>query len=125
MKKIKTVHDLLPCKPKRVLEWEEDSETHHIVVLRPKFTNELAQRLFSPFMKSTFFRVKLDALGTLVWQNCDGETSVEEIGKILGKKFGAEIEPIYDRLARFINQMHKGQFIELLCPQDEEDTELL
>ncbi len=124
MKKIKTVHELLPCKPRRILQWEEDTESHRIIVLRPKFTNELAQRIFTPFMKSTYFRVKLDDLGSFVWQRCDGETSVEEIGKILGEKFGANIEPIYDRLARFIFQMHKGKFVELLCPQDEDRSEL-
>ena len=42
----------------------------------------------------------------------------KKIGEILAKKFGPEIEPIYERLGKFLIQMHKEKFIRLDCPSN-------
>ena len=73
----------------------------------------------SPFLKKDYFSVKLDELGSSVWRLCDGEHTVEEIGKELARQYGPEIEPIYERLATFLIQLFKGKFIEIRCPDSD------
>lgn len=117
-KKLHTVNDLLPCVPVRKMEWEVNEETGRVVILRPKFIHPLARKLFEPFFSSKYFKIKLDDLGTVVWQNCDGNTTVRRIGEILGETFGPDIEPIYERLGKFIFQLQREKFIELRCPAE-------
>ncbi len=110
---MKTQHELIDAIPARNVEWFRDEKTEYIVLKRPKFYNEWAKKMFSPFIKSDYYSIKLDKIGTVVWQHCNGKNTVRDIGEILGKEFGPDIEPIYERLFKFIVQMHKGKLITL------------
>lgn len=114
---MQTTQQILNCIPFRLANWEEDKNTEKIVIIKPKFESRISKELLEPFIKSKVFRIKLDDLGTEVWKNCDGNTTVGEIGKILGKKFGPKIEPIYDRLIKFILELKRSKFIKLECPE--------
>ena len=116
MNKKKTVEQLLPCYPERFLNWETNRESGRVTVFRPKYYSKFARKIMSPFLKTDYFSVKLDELGSSVWRLCDGKHTVEEIGKELAKQYGPEIEPIYERLAIFLIQLFKGKFIEIRCP---------
>ena len=106
------------CIPVRLFNSEINSETGKTVIIRPKYNSQLGKKLLEPFLKKKDFRINLDELGTKTWENCDGKNSVDEIGKILGATFGPEIEPIYERLTKFLIQLHKEKFIRLDCPSD-------
>jgi len=112
-----TTTDLMNCYPQRLYTFEENAGNGKVIIVRPKWKLPLAKKLFGRFTKSQNFRIKLDDLGSAVWKNCDGKYSVKEIGEILGKEFGQEIEPIYDRLIKFILQLQRNKFIEINCPQ--------
>lgn len=118
-KKLSQVKDLMPCLPSRKMEWEIEEESKRVVILRPKYIYPPVRKLVEPFLKNKVFKIKLDDLGSVVWQNCNGQTTVEEIGRILAETFGPDIEPIYDRLSKFIIQLQREKFIELLCPPQE------
>ena len=115
--KIKTTKNLLDCYPTRLMEWNVNEETGLIVVICPKYRSALTQNIFNPFLKNKSFPVNLDKLGTVIWENCDGKNTVGRLGEILAEKFGKEIEPIYDRLGKFILHLKRNKFIELKCPQ--------
>jgi len=106
--------EMLDTIPVRLVDWYIDENTKLIVVKRPKFIAEWASKLFSPFLKKDHFSIKLDKIGTFVWQSIDGRKTVSGIGELLGKEFGPEIEPIYERLFKFIFEMHKAKLIKLL-----------
>jgi len=112
----------MPCLPRRNMDWEIEEETNRVVILRPKFLYPPVKKVAERLMKKKVFKIKLDKLGSLVWQHCDGQTTVERIGQILGETFGPEIEPIYERLSQFIFRLQREKFIELLCPADEQET---
>ena len=114
---MRTTEDIMECVPSRLCEHETDLSTDRIIVLRPKYTSKLGRSVFEPFLKNKNFKVKLDDLGTAVWKNMDGKNTVKNLGEILAAEFGPEIEPIYERLGKFIIQMHKEKFIRLDCPQ--------
>ena len=110
---MKTQNEMLDGIPIRSVDWYVDDDTGRIVLKRPKFITPWAQKLFRPTFKSDYFAVKLDDIGSVVWRNCDGRKTVSEIGKILGKQFGSDIEPIYERLFKFFVQLHKAKMIRL------------
>jgi hypothetical protein len=116
MNKLKKTSELMQCYPVRLLEWDED-ETGMIVIRKPKFNSDWAMKLFNPILKSKEFKINLDELGSVVWKYCDGKKSVDEIGMLLAKHFGPDIEPIYDRLTKFIMQLYRGKFIEIRCQE--------
>jgi hypothetical protein len=116
--KIKTTQQLMTCIPIQIANWDINEETGFICILKPKFKSDWAKKFFNPFVKGENFIIKLDELGTEVWKNCNGKNTVKEIGKRLGKKFGPNIEPIYDRLNKFIIQLLRSKFIRLECPEN-------
>ena len=116
MSKLKNTSELLICYPVRLLEWDEE-KNGIITVRKPKFHSDWAMKLFSPILKGKEFKIKLDELGSVVWKNCDGKKTVNEIGQLLGEHFGPDIEPIYERLNKFLMQLYRGKFIEIRCPE--------
>ena len=115
---MRTTEDIMECIPSRLCEHEIHQGTKRIIVLRPKFTSKVGKRILEPFLKNKNFKVKLDDLGTAVWKNMDGKTTVKNMGEILAAEFGPKIEPIYERLGKFLIRMHKEKFIRLDCPQE-------
>ena len=104
--------NLLTLVPIRQLEWQENSEGN-VELLKPKFSVERVQKMFSKMMKQDHFKVKLDKVGSAVWKLIDGKKTVKEIGVELQNQFGADIEPVYDRLGQFIGQLHRSKFISI------------
>ena len=50
-------------------------------------------------------KIELDEYGSSVFLEIDGNKTVEEIGKVLEKKFGEQINPLYERLLVFLNHI--------------------
>ena len=111
--KMKTYADILPCIPHRSFEYEIDQESGRVIVIRPKYISEFGRKIMIPLLKQKNFRIKLDELGSLVWQNCDGNNSVEKIIKILQDNFGESQARLTERAVQFILQLQKQKFIEL------------
>jgi hypothetical protein len=104
--------NLLDLKPARRLEWE-DLEDDRVALLVPRFTHPFWVKHFVPRLKSPHIRVKLDAYGSHLWRQCDGETTVEAIGVRMKEKFGEGIEPLYERMGRFIARLTHEKWLEL------------
>lgn len=102
--------NLLELKPVRSCEWEKEGERVSLVV--PRFRFSLLRRWLLPRLKKPYYRIGLDAVGTLVWEDCDGRNTVKEIGEKLRSRFGERIEPVYDRLELFLSQLERNSFIE-------------
>lgn len=82
-----------------------------IVLLKPKFKNPFLARHLLPRLKNPYYKIWLDAVGSCVWEHCDGLLTVKEVGRKLKDKFGDQLEPLYDRLARFLQDLEKNRFI--------------
>ncbi len=89
----------------------EISENGNISILIPKFTNKFLVQHLMPHLKYPFIKIKLDEIGSAVWMEIDGKKSVGEIASILEEKFGEKIQPIEERLSKFISQMIHHKFI--------------
>ena len=105
----KTVN-LLELKPRRNLSWQTN-DNDRIVLLVPKFRSRLARKWVVPRLPKPDIRVTLDAFGSYVWQRCDGETTVEEIGRQMAEHFNEQLEPLYDRIGIFLRRLVKDRFL--------------
>jgi len=68
-------------------------------------------KYLAPKFKSQNFKVSLDKFGSGTWELIDGNLEVHSIADELIKKYGADIEPVYDRLPKFLTMLYKNKLI--------------
>ncbi len=104
--------DFLALEPRRLLEWEMDSQSR-AVLLRPKFGSGLLGRILLTWFGPSHYRIRLDEVGTAVWVCLDGETALATVLSELKKKFGSRVEPAEERLQTFVDDMIHRKLIEV------------
>jgi len=86
----------------------EESENGTCILLRPKFMKGPLARWLQPHLKRPYFRIRLDETGSAAWKLIDGKRSILEIADRIYEKMGDSVEPRYERLSRFIGELHRG-----------------
>lgn len=82
-----------------------------VSVLVPRFQNKLLVKYLSPRLKDPFVKAKFDEFGSSTWLEIDGMKNVNAIcGNVLNKH-GDKIEPVHERVSKFINQLYLYKFI--------------
>jgi len=102
--------NLFDLVPQRNIKWEK-KEDGLIVLLKEKFQNPLLKKYLLSRLKNPYFRVKLDKIGSFVWEQCDGKNNIKEIADLLHDKFGEDIEPVYERISLFFQNLENSRFI--------------
>ena len=69
---------------------------------------DIAQTLFHRPRGS---HIELDELGSFVFRQMDGERTVEQIAQNVQAQFGEKADPLYDRLAQYLNILRSNRFI--------------
>ena len=105
---VRNLYDLIPG---RLRPFEEKLDGT-VEVLLPRYGENPMGRLLKNVFNNKPVRVQLDDIGTRVWRLCDGQHSVHEIGESLHKEFGDCLDPLYERLGQFLEQMRKSGLIE-------------
>ena len=100
----------LELRPIRNMKEEVDSD-NLVTVLIPKFTHSFAKKYFEPILKSPVIKLKLDELGSASWLAIDGKKNVYEIGNELIEKFGDKIQPVEQRLTKYLTQLYEHRLI--------------
>lgn len=100
----------LDLTPTRTYEFEK-SDNGTISILVPKFTNRFTVKLILPLAKSKVVKIKLDKFGSETWLLIDNRRTVNEIGKELVRIFGNEINPVEERLTRFLTTLYEQRLI--------------
>ena len=104
--------DFLVLQPRRLLEWETDSEGR-AVLLRPRFGSGLLGRVLLSWLSPSPYRIRLDEVGTAVWVRLDGETPLVAVLSELQEEFGSRVEPAGERLRMFVDDMIRRKLIEV------------
>jgi hypothetical protein len=104
--------NLLELKPVRNFEFVIQNEDK-VTLLIPKFRDKILGKYLQPIIKKKFYKVKLDTLGSFVWTNCDGQTTVNEIAQRLRTQFGDQSEPADERVAKFVQHLYHSDCLEL------------
>ena len=105
----KTKINLLDLIPVRNIKWEKKEDL--IILLKPKFKHPFLKKNVLPRLKNPCYKIRLDPVGTFIWELCDGSLSVKKLAKSLKDEFGDKVEPLYDRLALFLHSLEKNHFI--------------
>lgn len=103
--------DLIPERNEK-LRWHRDLKER--VVLEVENTglmNTIAQKLFN---KPRFTKVHLDANGSFIWSQIDGEKTVEDIARLVKKEFGEAAEPLYPRIVKYFQIVESYHFIKFV-----------
>ena len=108
--KLNSSINYLELTPKRIYEHEIEP-SGKVSVLVPKFRNKFLVSVFMKRLKSPYIKAKLDEFGSLTWIEMDGSKKVIDISKILTDKFGDKVQPVNERLTKFLTQLYKYNFI--------------
>ena len=105
-----TVEEFLTYVPRRLdFQWTEDEDgLVHITV--PKFESDIGKKFCKLLKKDQEITADMDALGSLVWKQCDGTKTVADILKILEGEFSDQ-KGLDQRLFLFIQQMGQLHYI--------------
>ncbi|MCK9425574.1 MAG: PqqD family protein [Ignavibacteriaceae bacterium] len=93
-------------------------ENNLVTVLIPKFKNRFAVRFVLPYLKHSFFKLKLDEFGSTAWLLIDSKRNVGDIANELVNKFGERIHPVEERLTRFFTGIYEQRLITFLEIQE-------
>lgn len=102
--------NLLPLIPDRNIPSEKTADGNYIL-LKTKYRHPWMVKHVLPRLKSPHYKIKLDEVGSFIWKHCDGERTVQEIGEKLKENFGDNVEPLYDRLGLFFQNLEKNKLI--------------
>jgi len=102
---------MLQLKPKRAdFEWSTNKEGF-VEIKVPKFQSSFGKSFCNIIKKDSMFTANMDKIGSIVWKNCDGKTTVKQILDKLKEEFPDE-KNIDHRLYLFIQQMgHLGYIL--------------
>lgn len=70
--------------------------------------NRIAQKLFK---KPKVSYIHLDKIGSHIWPLIDGEKNIIQIGKIAQETLGDELNPLYERLAKYFQILASYGFV--------------
>lgn len=102
--------NLWELTPLRNAKWET-TEEGKVVVLVPKFKNAFLSKWIVPHLAKPYFRIKLDDIGSAIWQQCDGATPISTIAESLKNKFGNAVDPVEERINKFLNHLERGDLL--------------
>lgn len=111
MKK-KNSENYLEKKPVRAnIQWDTDENGNITLHVENKGAmNKIAQLIFK---KPKISYIHLDEMGNFIWPLLDGEKDITEIGKEVKDHFGDKAEPLYERLAKYIQTLESYRFVEV------------
>jgi len=95
----------------------EISSNGNVVILFPRFTGALTNKILQPRLKNPFIKIELDTIGSVVWLLADSKTSVRNICIEAENQLGNSIHPVHERVTKFYSQLYLKKlisFIEIL-----------
>jgi len=116
----------LKAKPVRnpALTWEKDKKTKEVTItvpLRPasqasKTKKGILDKIFPPEPEKKI--IKLDRVGSIVWELCDGERTIGDIANYLVEKYKIMPEEAEISLNAYFNQLSGRGLIGFILPEE-------
>jgi hypothetical protein len=94
---------------------EEDPDGR-VTVLVPRFSGHWTRRFLLPLFARREVRLHLDDLGSYVWRQCDGGTTVGEIAARLHARVGGEPAEATRRVVTFLRRLAGYDSVTFLAP---------
>jgi hypothetical protein len=101
--------------PVRAHRWEE-GDAGRVTVFVPKFSGRFTRRWLMPLLARPEVRLRLDELGSFVWRECDGRTTVAELAERVHRRFGDAPGEALSRVSSFVRQLARTTSVTFLAP---------
>ena len=102
--------EYIPVKNKE-LNWSLDEKGIVTLELHNKgFFNKVAQKLFK---KPEISYIHMEEMGSFIWQAIDDKKNLIAIGEEVKAHFGDKAEPLYERLAKYVNMLERYGFVKM------------
>jgi hypothetical protein len=110
----------LDSKTKRVLtsyparnkvKWVLEDEK--VVLIYPKDFSKIENWLHKRIGGPDMIRRPLDEIGSRIWMMCDGKHTIQEICTELDEIYHEDIEPVLDRVSKFLEILVKSNLIQI------------
>ena len=111
MKKKVSFENYLERIPKRAeyINWRKDENDNITLIIENKgIFNRLAQCLLK---KPKVSFIHLDEMGSFIWERMDGRKNILDLGKEVEERFKESANPLYERLAKYIQILESYNFI--------------
>lgn len=102
--------EFIPVHNKNIRYETNDNNEITIFQENKGFFHWIAQKCFK---RPRFSQIHLDPMGNFIWPLMDGQRNLLEIADCVKEHFGAEAEPLYDRLVQYIKTLESYGFIVL------------
>jgi len=90
-------------------DWREEGD--RVILLVPRFGNDLLGRVLRRFLREGTARVRLDDLGSAAWRCMDGRRTLAEIAALLREAAGEGAGDVTARLRAFLGTLHRHGWI--------------
>lgn len=112
-KKRKLNENYLDNKPLRNPEFKYTTDDKGGVTIEVE-NKGLMNRIFQIFFKKPKISyVQLDEMGSFIWEYLNGEMTITRLGELVREHFGEKAEPLYERLAKYIQILENCNFVVL------------
>ena len=88
--------------------WSEADGKVTIHMVHRGFYASIAQKFFHTPRVS---HIDLDAMGSFIFPLIDGQRTVGDIAELVRTEFGKDAEPLYERLAKYMQILRNNGFI--------------
>ncbi len=95
----------------------EDEPDGRVTVMVPRFTGRWTRRWVLPLFARREMRLHLDELGSFVWRQCDGRTTVGEIAARLQASSGEQRAEAGTRVMTFLRRLARYDSVTFLAPE--------
>jgi hypothetical protein len=110
---------IMSCVPHRLAEWRADAEGR-VVAERPRpETRGLRGAWDHLRWLMSHPKIRLDELGSFVWQRLDGGATVQAIADETREAFPDRADGMEERLALFVTALHHQGLIELRTARED------
>lgn len=110
--------NLFALRPRRAVEWEHMADGRSALIV-PRFRARLLARFLLPRLKRPDFRVRLDEIGSFVWDRCDGTATVLDLAASVWKRFGGDRDGIDERVSAFVVGLARDGYVTMLDGEQE------
>ncbi len=108
---------VLSCVPHRLAEWRADGDGQ-VLTERPKPETRGIRGAFDHLRwLMSHPKIRLDELGSFIWQRFDGGETLGEIAVATAEAFPDRAEGMGERLALYATALHHQGLIELRVPE--------
>jgi hypothetical protein len=105
--------DLSTVVPARLAAWDTKDDGR-VVITRPRPETTGLRGLFDRLShRMSMPKIRLDAVGSVVWRQLDGEHTVRQVCAAVRGELGEAVEPVEERVGTFLSHLHELELVAL------------